>query len=295
MNIPLECLRSRWWELESLASWTTLKLGGEAKVLCRVENEDEFFEVINWADHHELPLLMLGGGSNILFSDQGFKGVVVVLGGEFMKTEILHGEILLGSGLNISSAISLLTEHEISSLAGLYGMPGTIGGAVVMNGGTKWGTISDHLVRVKTYESGWRKVKTEEMDYRRGISEILLKVLINREDLPRDQIESLFAEIRKYRDDHFPKANRTAGSVFKNPTGAYAGELIERCGWKGKTYQHVKVSDKHANFFITEPGASTQQFLTLMEQVKQDVEKKCSIELEPELRIYDYEGNLIEG
>ncbi|KQC13598.1 MAG: hypothetical protein APR63_08240 [Desulfuromonas sp. SDB] len=295
MNIPLESLGSRWWELESLSSWTTLKLGGAAKVLCRVENENEFFEVINWADHHELPVLMLGGGSNSLFSDQGFKGVVIVLGGEFMKMEILQEEILLGSGLSISSAISHLTQQGISSLSGLYGMPGTIGGTVVMNGGTKWGTISDHLLRVKTYESGWRKIKAEEMDYRKGISEILLKVMINREDMPAEQIENLFAEIRKYRDDHFPKANRTAGSVFKNPPGDYAGALIERCGWKGKSYQQVKVSDKHANFFITEPGASTQQFLTLMEQVKQDVLKKCSIELNPELRIYDYEGNLIEG
>jgi UDP-N-acetylmuramate dehydrogenase len=295
MKAPLESLISRWWEQEPMSSWTTLKLGGKAKVLCRVENENEFFEVINWSDHHELPTLILGGGSNILFSDQGFKGVVIVLGGEFMKIEVLQDEILLGCGLKINSVISSLAKQDIASLSGLYGMPGTIGGAAVMNAGTKWGTISEHLTRVKTYESGWRKVKPEEMDYRRGISEMVLKVMMSRQNLPAEEIESLFTEIRNFRNEHFPQVNRTAGSVFKNPLGEYAGALIEKCGWKGKSYKQVRVSDKHANFFITEPGADTQQFLTLMKKIKQDVDNKYSIELEQELRIYDYEGIRIDN
>lgn len=286
----IDCLRKI-----DLAEFTSLRLGGKADYFCYVDNEQKFDKIITYCEKNDLPYIILGAGSNILFSDRGFKGCVVKLSGSF-RSFVLEGNMIRsGAGVALSEIIGKSKEAGLSGLECLYGIPGTVGGAVYMNAGTKWGVTGDYVKRVKTRGKDYFEVSKEQFGYRKGIHEIILGVEFELRNAEVSEIESTITQIKKFRSERFPRNSRTAGCIFKNPIGSPpAGKLIEQAGWKGKIIKNVMISDRHANYFIPLRGAKCSDFVDSVAAVKEDVFRKFSITLETELRIYDENGKFKE-
>ncbi len=277
-----------------LSNWNTLKLGGIADEMFFVENEEELKIVIDYCSKQQKPHLIVGSGSNLLFTDAGFKGVIIKLTGNFNKIEIDEKIITAGTGVKLSELIYQCRQKNKSSLECLYGIPGTLGGAVSMNAGSKWGTIGEVILKVKTPGSGWREISENEFQYRKGIFDIVTFVQLKCETEKREKIENVINEIGDFRKTNQPEENRTAGSIFKNPPGQLAGKLIDMAGWRGRKIKNILISEKHANHIIPTGKATADEYINVLALIRNDVFDKYSILLKPEIRIYKSDGVIYE-
>ncbi|MBN1151231.1 UDP-N-acetylmuramate dehydrogenase [candidate division WOR-3 bacterium] len=283
----IDCLRK-----VELADFTSLKLGGKADYFCYVDNELKFDKIVTYCDKNSIPYIILGAGSNILFSDEGLRGCIVKFSGSFRNLNFRDNILRAGAGVTISEVISKSREAGMSGIECLYGIPGTVGGSVYMNAGTKWGAIGDFIKKVKTMDKDYFEVRKEDFKYRNGPREIILGVEFELRRKDPYEIESVIEKIKIFRNERFPRNSRTAGCIFKNPDGAPpAGKLIEQAGWKGKVVNNIIISDRHANYFIPMRGAKSSEFTDCMKIIQEDIMKRFSVKLEPELKIYDENGN----
>ena len=278
----------------SLSDLTTLRLGGIAEEVCFVQNEDQLNIVVENCREQRKKYLIIGSGSNLLFTDAGFKGVIIKLQGDFKKIEVMDKNIIVGAGVKLSELIELCRNSSISSIEHLFGIPGTIGGAISMNAGSKWGSIGDVAVMVKTIGRDWREISENEFKYRKGITDYVTFVQLKCEEKEKEEIENTISQIKKFRKNNQPAEARSAGSVFMNPQGQSAGKLIENAGWRGKKVGNILVSDKHANHIIPLENAKADEYIGVLSKIRNDVFVKFSVLLEPELRIYRSEGTLYE-
>lgn len=280
------------------AALTTYRCGGPVAVLVRVEREHDFDEVAPvLVAHAEVPVLVIGRGSNLLIADRGFAGVAIVLAGELEHIDVDPDGARVDAGG--AAALPVLARQAAKAgIAGLefyVGIPGSVGGALRMNAGGHGAQTEDVLVwaRVLDLRDGRTRrlgVGELELGYRRsalGARDVVLAAeFAGFEDDPV-LCDRRIDEVVRWRREHQP-GGQNAGSVFTNPTGDTAGRLIDSCGLKGLRVGGVVVSEKHANFFAASPGARADDVLALVRLVQSRVEAETGVRLDPELQLVGF-------
>jgi len=288
-----------------LAKFTTFNIGGRAKYLFEGSNKREIIEAVSIAKQEGLPFFILGGGSNLLVDDKGYPGLVIKIQNSGLKIqkENLKFKVVAEAGTFLSLLISRAAENSFAGLEWAIGIPGTLGGAIYGNAGAFGKSMKDIVKEVEVFDARDLQVKTYSLedcrfDYRESIFKkdknlIILSAVLELEKGEKKEIENKMKRYLSERKKKQPIGLASAGSVFKNPSSAQtsgterelsAGELIERCGLKGRSIGGAKISEKHANFIINFGGARFSDVRRLIDLVKKKVRLKFGIELEEELQ-----------
>lgn len=274
---------------EPLAKYTSYRVGGPADIYVAPSSQTSLKRTLEWAQGKNMPVFILGKGTNLLVSDTGFRGIVVRLTACCREWKQEASRVTIGSGWLLKIALERLADAGLGGYQKIYGIPGTIGGALHMNAGAFGTEISDHLLWVEVMDlSGKvRRIPKEELGfgYRRGITNREWIILSGTFDLEKADPEKIWREMREIFDRRRkkqPLSRASAGSVFKRPPGHYAGALIQKAGLKGFRRGHVLVSRKHANFIINAGGASASEIKELIEIVRSKVFEKSGVHLELE-------------
>ncbi|SJZ44510.1 UDP-N-acetylmuramate dehydrogenase [Anaerorhabdus furcosa] len=276
-----------------MSNYTTLKLGGPAWYVIEINNIEEIQLIKKEVERIELPMLILGNGSNVLFKDKVYEGVVLVLARNFKYVEVKGNKVVAQAGANLMDVCEVVCEHSLTGLEFAYGIPGTIGGAIYMNAGAFEGEIKDVVKEIEYLDEDgtFHKIQVTPTDfsYRKSMftdtHKIILSVVLELEQGDFTEIRSLMDRYLQRRKDRQPLEYPSAGSVFKRPEGNYASALIDQCGLKGKMCGGAMVSEKHAGFLINYNQATSNDFIDLIEYVQQDVKNKTGYELECEVKI----------
>ena len=293
---------------EPLAAHCTFKIGGPADVFALPETEEQLCRVIALCKEQGVKYYLLGNGSNILFEDAGYRGVVIEtmalkMGIGFLE-QVAHpgaapGEVydavVAGAGLKLSSLCTAALENSLTGLEFAYGIPGTVGGAVYMNAGAYGGEIravcrwsqemlpDGTLVRREGVSQGFG-YRTSVFQHTDGV---IVRACFALQPGDPGIIRETMRELMTRRTASQPLDLPSAGSAFKRPQGGYAAALIESAGLKGLTVGGAQVSEKHAGFVVNRGGATAADVLELLRQVQQRVLEHSGIRLEPEIRLWD--------
>lgn len=273
---------------------TTFGIGGPADVLVSPRDRDELVTTLAAAERHALPAFVLGGGSNLLVGDAGIRGVVIVLAGELTKIDVAEGGgvIAVGAGATFPRLTRTAINLGWKSAIGWMGTPGQVGGALKMNAGTRDGEIGDVVVRVEgATAKGPITFSREECGFSYRKSQFPDQVVLTTALLQCDhhrtdrivELDRMAKELLHKRHRTQPKL-RSAGSIFKNPPGDYAGRLIEAAGLKGLVEGRAQISEVHANFVVNLGGATARDVVTLAERAQREVEGRFGVHLEWEVR-----------
>ena len=275
-----------------LSQLTSFHVGGPADhvITAPAAAVPSLLQKLNAAD---IPVLILGNGSNVLASDAGFRGVVlkIAAGEEDIRRE--GDRLCAGAGVSLKQLCLFARDRGLSGLETLYGIPGTVGGAVYMNAGAYGGEIADTLQTV-TVTDGHGQILTlsaaeAALSYRRSrfmqTGEVILSAVFSLSPGDPGQIRERMADCMSRRREKQPLEYPSAGSFFKRPEGHFAGQLIERCGLKGYRIGDAQVSEKHAGFIVNRGEATCAQVLELMEHIQKTVLDRTGVRLEPEIRV----------
>ncbi|MGZ5383121.1 MAG: UDP-N-acetylmuramate dehydrogenase [Acidimicrobiia bacterium] len=274
-----------------VAGLTTYKLGGPARYFLEAEDENSLITIAG-AVHHE-PLLVLGRGSNLVISDDGYPGLVVHLGAGFVRTEFGEsGTVTAGAATSMPALARACARESRGGLEFYTGIPGSVGGGVRMNAGchgseTKDWLESAHVIDMRRGEMRDPKPDDLEMTYRHTNlqpDEIVTSATYITEHREGAEIEETMRAVVRWRRDHQPGGTFNAGSVFKNPPGDSAGRMIDILGLKGTRVGGAHVSTKHANFFIADEGVKAQDVYDLVWAVRRRVWLEAGVWLEPEIQ-----------
>ncbi|HEV3339321.1 MAG TPA: UDP-N-acetylmuramate dehydrogenase [Pirellulales bacterium] len=278
---------------EPLAPHTWFRLGGPAEYFAEPRNVEELASLIKRCHEEGLTVRLLGGGSNILVRDEGVPGVVVRLADAgFAQTEIRGRRVTAGGGAKIGHVISMAVREGLAGLEPLVGIPGTIGGALHGNAGSRGGDLGQWVRRATVMARSGEifERQREELVFAYRHSSLDELVILSAEfELDPDDPEQLTKRMQKQwivKKAAQPLGHQSAGCIFKNPRGMSAGMLIDQAGLKGTRVGGAEVSDRHANFIIAEPGATTQDVLRLIELVRSRVADRLGVELELEIEVW---------
>jgi UDP-N-acetylmuramate dehydrogenase len=277
----------------SLKDKNTFKIGGKAKYFSQPENLDELQHLMVVARKRRIPIRLLGAGSNVLIDDSGVSALVTKLDAPSFKEISVKGDcIYAGSGASLGELVKFAAKRGLSGLEFLAGIPGTLGGALVMNAGA-WGqniAKSVEEVVVLDYNGDVRLLKKKDLRfaYRKSnldkfiILSAFLKVTKKNKSTINKSIKKYLENRRKSQDNSSPNA----GCIFKNPSKDAAGRLIDLCNLKGKRIGGAVISEKHANFILNKGGAKASDVLRLIALARKEVKRKFNVILEPELKIW---------
>lgn len=274
---------------------TSFRVGGPADRVVVAESLKQAAAVLKAAASADVPVMLLGNGSNVLVSDQGIRGVLLLLGGEFRKIELLEDNrtIVCGAGASLASLARFAQKHGLTGLEFAWGIPGSVGGAVYMNAGAYGGEMKD-VVKSAGYlsrkcEAGTYKADELDFAYRQSVFKdtdlIITDAAIYLEPGDRDAIEEKMELLMEKRKVKQPYALPSAGSTFKRPEGHYAAALIEDCGLKGISCGDAQVSPKHAGFVVNNGNATCAQVCALIAKIKQRVYEMKGIALDCEVKL----------
>ena len=269
---------------------TTMRVGGNAAVLADPGNTGELQSLLYIIREHDLPSLIIGKGSNLVVSDRGFDGVVYRLGGDFKAIEFRGDTVIAGGGAGLAMLSRMAAERGFSGLEFAAGIPGTVGGAVVMNAGAHGEDISGITAEVHTVTlNGVTETVSGESvkwGYRHGIddSRIISTTIFKIFNKSIDIILKKMDNNQNVRKDSQP-TGFSAGSVFRNPEGGKAWQFIRDAGFSGFKMGGAVVSDKHANFILNTGNATAADVAGLIRAVQKGVREKFGIELIPEIRL----------
>lgn len=283
---------------EPMARHTTLRVGGPADALIYPQGINELSDLLEWAGKKSIPIMVLGGGSNLLVKDGGIQGIVIKLTKGFKAIQIAKrvGDatvIMAEAGVHLAKLVAFAADHSLAGLTFAAGIPGTVGGAVRMNAGTTTGCMGDIIdaLTVLLPTGDVIEIKRDKLNfsYRRlnmDPKSIVLKAYFRLGLGSGDAIRKAAVAMFEKRRASQPRSLPNAGSFFKNPaTGPSAGKLIEGAGLKGCRVNDAQVSEKHANFIINRNQATASDILELADIVQKSVFKKSGIFLEPEVVI----------
>lgn len=277
-----------------LGPLTWFKLGGPAEFLIEPRTDSEFAEIIRHCGRSGMPMRVLGLGANVLVSDAGIRGVVVRLtSGSFVDTRFDGPTLTAGAGVGLAKLIVACVRKGLSGLEQLAGIPATIGGAIRMNCGGRYGDVSEKLVSVRVVRPDGEIVERTRTDLDFGYRGCALgddQVLAARFELnpcDADELHIRFREIWTYKQGTQPPLGvQSAGCIFRNPDGASAGKLIDTAGCKGLRSGSAVVSDQHANFIVADSPGRAADVIALIEMVRDRVEASHGVRLEPEVQIW---------
>jgi UDP-N-acetylmuramate dehydrogenase len=277
-----------------LGKRTTFGIGGPADLLVTPRDEEQVVRVLAAAEAQQLPWFVLGGGSNLLVADRGVRGVVIALGGELKELEVLEGGDAIACG--VGTTFPRLTRTALNlgwpSAIGWMGTPGQVGGALKMNAGTRHGEVGDVVSEVRAATSdGVISLDHEACGFSYRSSSFPPRAVLTRARLQCDsrqtekvdEMDRMAKELLAKRHASQPKL-RSAGSIFKNPPGDYAGRLIEAAGLKGASQGKAQISDVHANFVVNTGGATAADVVALAERAAAEVLARFGVTLEWEVK-----------
>lgn len=278
----------------SAATLTTYRVGGPIHAVVRAESEADLAAVADVLGDRRPPLLVVGRGSNLLFADAGFPGVVVVLSGAFEELVVNDDRVRAGGGVPLPVLARRSAAAGRAGLEFFVGIPGTVGGAVRMNAGGHGHATMEVLLRAQIVclfgENNTRTPSELDLSYRHSnldAAEVVswAEFRVHPEDV--EACEARIDEIVRWRREHQP-GGANAGSVFRNPPDDSAGRLIEAAGAKGMRMGGAAVSEKHANFFQADPGARAADVVDLIRAVQRRVRESTGVELVPEVRLVGF-------
>jgi len=277
---------------EPLSRHTTLRIGGPAETFVAVRTFPGLARTLAAAREEEKSVRILGKGSNVLVADEGVPGFVVVLDGEFLRVEIDGERVAAGGGASLGGVCAKAARAGLSGIEAISGIPSSLGGAVRINAGAYGGEIFDVLetVTLVSAEGGLedRPASRIEHGYRWtslvGSGEIVCRAVLRLRSAPADEIEARTREVTEKRRGALP-AQPNAGSIFKNPTGRFAGKLLEDCGLKGVVSGDAEISTRHANVIVNRGAARAADVLELMRMMRRRVLERFGIVLEPEVEL----------
>ena len=281
---------------EPMKEHTSLKIGGPADFFIKVNCIEELKNILQFSKNNKIPLTIIGNGSNLLVKDKGIRGIVLKIklkNIQIKNVDQRNVEITVGNGIQMGFLAQKLLKEEITGFEELSGIPGTIGGTVIMNAGAHGKEMKDIVAEVTTIDyDGNIHVFTNEQSqfaYRHSkfIEEkyIILQVKILLEKGKKEDIKSKMDEYAKYRKEKQPTEYPSAGSIFKRGTDFITAKLIDDAGLKGYSIGGAKVSEKHAGFVINTDNATAQDVLDLVKYVKDTIYKKFGKEIELEIKI----------
>jgi UDP-N-acetylmuramate dehydrogenase len=277
---------------EPLSFHTSLRIGGAADIFVVPQDVDDIRHALLFAEREQLPLVVVGGGNNLLVRDRGVRGVALKLEGCLGRAEFQGEEAVAGAGASLSALIREAAVLNLGGLECLVGIPATIGGALAMNAGTPDGSIGDFVSAAYfLYPDGTLgeyKPNAGAFTYRSfhfPAGAVLIGCRLRLTRRPLAEIQKEIKHRLKGKKATQPLALASAGCVWKNPPGETAGKLIEKVGLKGKRLNGAEISSKHANFIVNRSGASAVDIEALMTLTRERVQAHFGITLEPEIRI----------
>ncbi len=277
-----------------LAKRTWYGLGGPADYFIRPKTTEQLKEAVRLCNENKIKIYVMGFGSNLLIDDKGVRGAVIKLDTEqFTQIDFNEQEVTAWAGAELSKLVLTCVEKGLSGIEATTGIPGSIGGAVKMNAGGNFGDFGTAVESVTLMDNDgnvFEKSKPElEFDYRRTniTAKFILNARLNLTGADPEQIMRTVKEIWIYKKNNQPLNTKNSGCIFKNPSGASAGALIDRAGLKGLQIGGAVVSEKHANFIVAETGCKSRDVMRLMEIIKQRVKEQFDIDLEPEIEIWE--------
>ncbi len=280
-------------ENEPLARYTWLGVGGSARYFCIPTQVEQIQEIVHRCRAHECPWKVLGDGANVLVRDEGFSGVVIHLDPKRFGNVIFDGEtVRVGSALDLPDLVRRTVSAGLSGLEGLAGIPGTVGGALCMNAGGKFGEIGRSVTNVTLVDElgdlqTWGKERLQ-FGYRHSNLKgcIVVESVFRLARKLADEVSGRYREVWEFKKQTQPSAENTAGCMFKNPVGHSAGALIDRAGLKGFTCGGASVSAQHANFLVAARNATASDILNLAHHVQQQVLERFDVRLEFEVDVW---------
>ena len=279
---------------EPMKKHTSFRIGGAADWFVTVHDERQLRDVLALARRENIPVFVLGNGSNLLVSDKGIRGIVLRLGGAFCDIGLnSDGTIHCGAGAQLSRLCAFALERSLTGLEFAWGIPGSCGGAALMDAGAYGGEMKDVIVSCEhiclaTGESG--RFAGDELDfaYRHSVYSgggyVITALNLRLEKGDKEVIRARMDELMGRRKDKQPLEYPSAGSIFKRPEGYFAGGLIEQCGLKGAQTGGAQVSPKHAGFIVNVGGATCEDVLTLIGDIQRKVKEETGVDLECEVR-----------
>ena len=287
---------------ESLKKHTTYGIGGPADLMIFPKSKQDLIKVIEIINENKIQLTILGSGSNVLVSDNGIRGAVISLKNSLKQIEVDNNILYAECGTMLGKIVKHAVKNNLIGLENLNGVPGTLGGALIMNAGAWGGEISENLIHVEVINSKSEIQKIQKKDlnfsYRQSSfnkDDILLSAKFNLKKADKDIIKENFIEAQSGRKKSQPLNKRSAGSLFKNPKNNSAGKLLDEAGLKGFSIGDAKISEKHANFFINDGDATSKDMLMLIKKAHKEVKDKFNINLSLEVKLMGFDANEIEG
>jgi len=279
---------------EPLAKYTSFRIGGPADFYLEPTDKFDLIEIVRFFKKFEYRFMIIGKGSNLLISDKGFRGAAINLEEGLGSVSIERNIITADAGVRLSKFVDFCIKHEKAGVEMLAGIPGTIGGAVIMNAGAYGGEISDHLVEVEIYRDDTiQRIRKAQAGFSYRRSGFARDVVLNASfALPNGNL----AELVKRRRELLLKRNQSqplnlpnSGSMFKNPQGTFAAKLVEEAGLKGKRIGGAEISDKHGNFIVNHGNATAHDVFDLVRLARKKVLERTGITLELEVKLIGFE------
>jgi UDP-N-acetylmuramate dehydrogenase len=273
-----------------MKDYTTYKVGGKAICIVIPDDEAGLINLLKYLKEYNIKYKILGNGSNVIFNDTGFDGVIIKLD-NFNALTIIKNKVIVGAGYKFNKLALRMSRLGFTGLEFATGIPGTVGGAVYMNAGAYKTDIGYVLnsIKVLTPDFEIKTMQNKELDFhyrtsflQKNKDYICLEATISLVKGDPDEIMEIIEERKKRRMETQPLEYPSAGSVFRNPEGDFAGRLIEELGFKGKSIGGAKVSEKHANFIINNGSATGEEIKKLICEIKDKVKEKYNIELKVE-------------
>lgn len=276
---------------EQMKDHTTFRIGGEAACFVRISSIEQLIKIIPYLKEVDLPYFILGNGSNLLVSDKGYNGVILQVADKFAQIEAQGPMLKIQAGAMLSQVSRYAMEHSLSGLEFASGIPGTIGGGVVMNAGAYEGEMKQIVESVTVLNDAGEILEldntTMEFGYRTSIIKnrhfIVLEVMLRLKEGVREEILAKMEELSEKRREKQPLAFPSAGSTFKRPDGYYAGKLIMDAGLRGYSIGGARVSEKHCGFVINTGKATAEDVAEVIKEVQDRVRDRFGVLLEREV------------
>jgi UDP-N-acetylmuramate dehydrogenase len=282
---------------EPLSKYTWMRVGGAADYYVEPVDRNDLVEIAKYFQQNGFPFLILGRGSNVLVSDEGIRGAVINLETGLSGIRVEGESIIAEAGVWLQKFVDFCIQHELSGVEMLAGIPGTIGGAVIMNAGAHGGEVSDYVVDVEVLR-GCEIIrvpkKDAEFSYRHSAFErdVVLSAVFKLPKGDKDELAKRRRELILKRNETQPLELPNSGSMFKNPPHTFAAKLIEQAGLKGKRIGNAQISEKHANFIVNLGAARATDIVQLLELIRRTVYQNSGIELELEVKFFGFQQKM---
>lgn len=284
---------------EPMKYHTTFRTGGPAEYFIKPKSGEEIRQLIAICKENNIPYYVVGNGSNLLVSDEGFKGAVIRIGKEMSDIHFEGNQVTAAAGVSLAFLAMEVGKRGFAGFEFATGIPGALGGAVAMNAGAYGGEMAQIIksALVLDGDGNIHNLSLEELalGYRTSVIQkdglIVLEVKMEFQPGNQDEINGRQAEFKKAREEKQPLEYASAGSTFKRPEGHFAGKLIMDAGLRGCSVGDAQISEKHCGFLINRGEASARDIIELMKQVREKVYNQYGVMLEPEVRLLGFEEN----